>query len=514
MTKDCLLSIISTNKNDKYHQDQVQRTKFIINYFIYTLKKLKVEEKIEYILVDWGSDDPFSNYFHKELKNCSSVKFINVPKKETIKCDLVYDTSKALNIGIDNCIGENVLLTSPDQFLPLSIFNNLINLLESPKTYGLKGDEYKLVPRKFLHDNFFIFEDNMEQIDSHLLSLNNSAIPYPQIALNSGGGAGGNLLKRKQLIEIGGIKDTEKHNVGQDIIIFHEITRNNSYIDTSTFGSFLFKLPRTISGFRQTQLENVKNPLNYLKFTRDQKVIDKENITVVDNFNPPEKITYLTLKKKIKKINFFKIKEICKTIIDCSYLANDFGIDLDQNDIKFILNIKKAILDGKLRNIVLDERQAIRFASCLTSKYSSLRLVVILNSKNNPLEVVKFRNKISYDILYRNPKFCGNITVMEFNKDSLKNINNLKNVCIIQEEKGKNSLNLKNEFSFFLINSIRKSINNKKVEYIIESELNTRNIYNIFFTSKFFIKYFKSTYILYRKIRKILGSFLKKFITC
>ena len=128
-----LLSIVTTNKNDQYFENQLLRTKFIINYFVYSTKKMNAVNKVEYIIVDWGSDEPFSNYFHKEISMCASLKFINVPREETEKCKLSFDTTKATNIGINNSSAEYIMITGSDQFFPLSVFNNLLNFLEKPE---------------------------------------------------------------------------------------------------------------------------------------------------------------------------------------------------------------------------------------------------------------------------------------------------------------------------------------------------------------------------------------------
>jgi hypothetical protein len=288
MTKSILLSIITVNKNDGYHENQLQRTKFILNYLTHSLNKLNAVYKVEYLIVDWGSTEPFSNFLYKEVSMCPAIKFINVPAEETAKCELNFDVSEAFNIGIKNSLGEHIMFASPDQFFPLSVFNNLLNILEKPEIYGIKGNEYKLVPRKFLEDDFLINETNMEVVDQYLQSLNHSAMSYDDFPINSGGGAGGNLLKKKQWIEIGGIKNTKKHNRGQDLVNLHETSKICSHIDTSTFGSFLLKLPRTKAGFRQTVVDEVKNPLNYLTFGY-QSVINLNNIEIINNLNPPKK---------------------------------------------------------------------------------------------------------------------------------------------------------------------------------------------------------------------------------
>ena len=158
MSNNPLLSIIAVNKNDLFQENLLQRTKFILNYFEYSLKKMNAINKVEYLIIDWGSEEPLSNYFYQEISMCPAIKFINVAKEETEKYDLKVDVSKAFNLGIKNSLGEHVMLTGSDTFFPLSVFNNLLNILEKPGSYGLKGNEYKLVPRKFLEDDFFIFE--------------------------------------------------------------------------------------------------------------------------------------------------------------------------------------------------------------------------------------------------------------------------------------------------------------------------------------------------------------------
>ena len=220
-----------------------------------------------------------------------AIKFINVPKEETSKCKLNLDVSKALNIGIQNSLGEHVMLTGSDAFFPISIFNNLLNILENPASFGLTGDEYKLVPRKFLEDDFFIYEKNMEKIDLYFQSLSHSTIPYPKIPLNSGGGAGGNLLKKKQWLQLGGISDTAKQNKGQDLFNLHETSKFCSHIDTATFGSFLLRLPRTKSGYRQTQIEKGENQFEFedLTFEKNDQVINSKKIQIINNKNLPKK---------------------------------------------------------------------------------------------------------------------------------------------------------------------------------------------------------------------------------
>ena len=512
MTKSVLLSIVSVNKNDEYQENQLQRTKFILNYLTHSLEKLNAVFKVEYLIVDWGSTEPLSNFFYKEVSKCPAIKFINIPYEETKKCELNFDVSEALNIGLKNSLGEHIMFTGPDQFFPLSVFNNLLNILEKPEIYGLKGNEYKLVPRKFLNEDFFVDEINMEVVDQYLQSLNHSAMPYPDFPLNSGGGTGGNLLKKKQWIEIGGIKNTKKNNRGQDLVNLHETSKICSHIDTATFGSFLLKLPRSNAGTRQTLVDEIKNPLDNLTFGY-QSVINSNNIEIINNLNPLKKIDFNKQLVSEKK-NTITIKEVIEAIIDCISLSNRHAVSLKSQDIQFILKIKIIIKTNELKNIIIDEKQAIRFITYLAKSIPDLKFIILMDpKKNSSLDILKFRTAITYHINDQKSGYYGHIKVVNFEQDSLKLINDLKKLCIIQDFSEDNLTYFKNEFSSSKINAIRVFINNSKtVNYDIKGNfIFSQKNQNLLLSDSFlnFLIYTLKTLSIVRKYLGILKIKMK-----
>lgn len=506
MTKNPLLSIVTTNKNDNYHENQLQRTKFILNYFTHCLKKIDATNKVEYLLVDWGSDEPLSNYFYNEISMCSSIKFINVPKDETKKCELIYDYSKAINIGIENSSGNHIMLTGSDAFFPLSVFNNFLSLLEKPKLFGITGNEYKLVPRKFLKDDFFVYEKNMEKVDSYFQSLNHSLIPHPIVPLNGGGGAGGNLLKKEQWIQIGGVKDTQIHNRGQDIVNLHETTKFCSHIDTANFGAFLLKLPRTKYGFRNTQVAKIKNELDYLSFEKKENVINSKNVKIVSNLDLPQKKLNFKIKTSTEKQKPISIKETLKTIIDCGFLTDFSKISLKSQDINFILKIKKIIKTRKLKNIILDEKQAMRFILYLARSIPDLKFVILIDPrKNTPMEVLRFRTYVTSNLYRRFTKHYGHVKVIAFEDSFLKNIDKSQEVCIIQDKSYENFIDFKKEFLSTKANTYRTLINNgKTVKYITEIEGDPMVENYKILRSDLFINFLIYTFRIFRKLKKAL----------
>ena len=463
MSNNPLLSIITVNKNDLFQENNLQRTKFILNYFEYSLNKMNAINKVEYLIIDWGSEEPLSNSFYQEISMCPAIKFINVAKEETEKFDLQLDMSKALNLGIKNSLGEHVMLIGSDTFFPLSVFNNLLNILEKPDSYGLKGNEFKIVPRKFLEDDFFIYEKNMEKVETYLQSLNQSAILYPKFSLNTGGGAGGNLLKKEQWLQIGGIKQTLKHNRGQDIVNLHETSKICSHIDASNFGIYSLKLPRTEGGSRNAILKKVNNILDSLTFENDENIINSIKYETINSSNLPKKKINFNIQFPLKKKDTLKFKEIIKVIFDCILLTTFNGITLKSQDIKFILKMKNIIKKNKLKNIILDKKQAARFIIYLATSIVDVKFIVFMDSKaNTPLEVLKFRVEILERIQQKNPQHYGHIKVVNYEQSILESIDRTQDVCIMQDHTKDDKLSFKKEFSSPKINVIRLFKNNTK----------------------------------------------------
>jgi hypothetical protein len=127
----------------------------------------------------------------------------------------------------------------------------------------------------------------MVKQDIYFQGLSQSNLLSGDFVMNDGSGAGGFILQRKQWENIDGIKDSNTHNRGQDLVTFHETSEICSHIDTATFGSFLLKLPRTKTGIRKKKM-NYKNPLGFLQFQREKNLINLNNVYKIDNKNLPK----------------------------------------------------------------------------------------------------------------------------------------------------------------------------------------------------------------------------------
>ena len=389
----------------------------------------------------------------------------------------------------------------------------MLNILTKPEIYGLRGNEYKLIPRKFLEDDFVIYEKDMEKIDLYLQKLNHYAFSFPNFPLNSGSGTGGNLLQKKQWLKIGGIKDTKKHNRGQDLINFHQASKICSHIDTATFGTFLLKLPRNNFGTREIEVEQVKNPLDYLTFEKNRRVINSKNIKIISQLNPPKRKLNIYRNSYQENQITFSLKEIIRTVIDCISFTNFHGTSLKSEDVKFILNMGQTIKTRKFKIIILDEIQAIRFTTYLVRKFSDLQFVIFIDpQKYTALDILKFRTALTYHLYQRYPEYYGHIKVMEIREGIFEFINKDQYNCIIQDYSSNNFSFLNKKISTTKINAVRKFINNKNnIRYVIKGNMFYNKKDQKILLSKIFINFIIYNLLVLKFIKRMLGNLKRKF---
>ena len=187
---------------------------------------------------------------------------------------------------------------------------------------------------------------------------------------------------------------------------------------------------------------------------------------------------------------------------------------MKSQDIQFILKIKIIIKTNELKNIIIDEKQAIRFITYLAKSIPDLKFIILMDpKKNSSLDILKFRTAITYHINDQKSGYYGHIKVVNFEQDSLKLINDLKKLCIIQDFSEDNLTYFKNEFSSSKINAIRVFINNSKtVNYDIKGNfIFSQKNQNLLLSDSFlnFLIYTLKTLSIVRKYLGILKIKMK-----
>ena len=136
-------------------------------------------------------------------------------------------------------------------------------------------------------------------------------------------------------------------------------------------------MPRTKEGARKENLKYIESTTEQFTYGRYKNPIDLKNIEIINSLNLPSKKLDFDPEPFFGKSRPNGAKDTIKAIIDCTDLTYYFGVKLDVVDINFILKMKEYIEIKKLKNIVLDESQAIRFTRSLQEFFRILKLLFL-----------------------------------------------------------------------------------------------------------------------------------------
>jgi hypothetical protein len=129
-----LITYVTAIANDGYYEDLLYRVQKTIDLNLFFLDKIKDRNKIEIIIVDWGSKKKFSDLIHVNYKFKKQVKFVYVSEEVTKKYSRDYKNNFNLdisfNVGIRRAKGKFIIVGGCDQFFDLSSWRNLINFTQ------------------------------------------------------------------------------------------------------------------------------------------------------------------------------------------------------------------------------------------------------------------------------------------------------------------------------------------------------------------------------------------------
>lgn len=192
------LSIILHGRNDDYQVDWLDRFEYCLNFNINTLKKNKLDEFVEIVIVDYGSEVRIRDTFTILESKCN-LSFLNVTLSYGAESD--YHVTRALNIGLDNSTSKFCLITSADFIMASHAWSALINKLDT--NHQADYYPYLLIPRK---QPLFLSEYqkfSFTELDSLFHRINNDKIPYLSLKPAVGGGAGAMVAERSLLARVG-----------------------------------------------------------------------------------------------------------------------------------------------------------------------------------------------------------------------------------------------------------------------------------------------------------------------
>ena len=270
-----LITYVTAIANDGYYEDLLYRVQKTIDLNLFFLDKIKDRNKIEIIIVDWGSKKKFSDLIHVNYKFKKQVKFVYVSEEVTKKYSRDYKNNFNLdisfNVGIRRAKGKFIIVGGCDQFFDLSSWRNLINFTQENK--GNFNNEYYL---------------------KSLSHFNSTNFKYKTHTFYTGGGFA-TMLSKSNYTFFKGLNEKMKPGTANDS---ESVLRSNLYglnkINTDKFGIHLTKFPPIQNSLR--------NKIVYSKGFRAYPSPTKK--INVNNFNWGLKNEHLKLSYSK---NFFKI---------------------------------------------------------------------------------------------------------------------------------------------------------------------------------------------------------------
>lgn len=209
------ISIIMQGKNDTYLENFLQRLTFSISKHIDNIKKLSLEDEVQIVLTDWGSEIKLIDVLNVDF---SFIKYIYVSPEIAAKYngDAKYSYVHPLNVSARNSDGEFIVWGDSDGFLPLESFKklyDLINELIKQNRYDIFywGSRYHI--QRVDYKNF----NSITDIDN-FLKLNTKVLLHDQFNCNDfHGGAAISLITKEMYFETTGNWEKLIHWGWQDI---------------------------------------------------------------------------------------------------------------------------------------------------------------------------------------------------------------------------------------------------------------------------------------------------------
>lgn len=513
-----LITYVTAIANDEYYEDLLYRVQKTIDLNLFFLDKIKDRNKIEIIIVDWGSKKKFSDLIHVNYKFKKQVKFVYVSEKVTKKYSRNYKNNFNLDIsfnaGIRRAKGKFIIVGGCDQFFDPSSWRNLISFAKENK--GNKN--IFLVPRKILDYDLYKSNFNNEYYMKSLSHFNSTNFKFKTHTFYTGGGFA-TMLSKSNYTFFRGLNENMRPGTANDS---ESVLRSNLYglnkINTDKFGIHLTKFPPMQNslrnkivyskGFRALPsptkkisvnnlnwgLKNENLKLSYCKnlsksFENSYKFINKEFF----EFKKNKQSVYKTLLKssQFHLKNFFYLRKIFLIINLINYFKlskfseygfnNSSTLDIIGNRFKYLDII---IFDNDKRN----------YSNTYYKRVG--RAVETFNESRYGLfqSIISDKDQIFFNYL-KNNYLKGDRNLLLIKPD---NLNSLKRTFQTLNRNNHNKL-----FDYILIFQSQKFYNKDLLNYLEKKYYIYQINQNEFFLIK--KKYFKNNNIDEKNINKILN---------
>lgn len=272
------ISIIIHGRDDEYVNNFVEMLSFTVNFIAAGAYSQKIQNRIEIVLVDWGSVSSFiPKIFHSLKLPKSSIINGHYIDNESIKKldgDSPYHISKAVNFGMKKAKGDYFLILSGNNIIPELHLLQLLSLIDNRDRLLPHVQEiYGILPRRALpHPVAGSF--SREIINNYFKNISLTGFPC-HFKINSGGGGAGLLFQKSLIEKVQGLSEESGMYGWNDAEIYYRLLQYTDVIDLGNFGLCGFKFWRNNASEniskRRLEFEKVRKRYpNYLKPERFQ----------------------------------------------------------------------------------------------------------------------------------------------------------------------------------------------------------------------------------------------------
>jgi hypothetical protein len=253
-----LISFCAVGKNDDYMPDFLYRTEVTFNSLSRNIYELGIESSIEFLLLDWGSENKISQDIHLDDKSNGVITNYYINATDLEKAGFLKNEihlSKATNAIIKKARGEYIFVTGCDFVFSKKILENLYNFFSRKLTSSTPSQKSGyLIPRSHIPWQFLERKPSTENFERYVENCG-AQLKFDS-NMNIGGGYGAVGLHKTIWNEIKGLNENIDTWGGSDIELFFLIQKKYKWDDLGGIGIRQFHMQHTEKGSRTKKIKN------------------------------------------------------------------------------------------------------------------------------------------------------------------------------------------------------------------------------------------------------------------
>lgn len=393
-----ILSIVITARNDDYNPFFLNRLRYNIENSFFQINRLNLPDFLDYIIVDWGSNNPIRKNINLSKLSSEKVNFLEVDndlsKLNGTKVNNFFHTTESYNVGIRRSTSKFISLGSHDVLFSSNSLFNLYHILKNKNLshYDISSN-FLTMPRYNLPYDLFYKPPDFLFLDKWIVG--SKELNYDVNSKIVGGSQGGFLASKEYWTEMMGVNEIFKGYGYLDQDMHLRASMIGKCINGGKFNIHTYKMPRGSANKRLSYVLNMNLPYTSLSPTENNNNWGLNEYQIPFKkyqYNKKEIKNFDVLDKKAEnnRLNFFNNISLSKNVFFTSArLRLIFFSFLNYRIIYLLykyLNLKEI---RHVAEIGMDSLQLFPFLSLLnkSTNFETIDDLEFVASKNNDKEL-------------------------------------------------------------------------------------------------------------------------------